>query len=167
MNPYLSIVNQKIFFCNLLLQQGKLSELGLPKLEDALCQSALYQLECAYSFYLREIAATYQYKEAENVSSAQTLAAALNSMNKHPAEAQEIISLLEREDSWLAQMLSAHRQLSLLPEQSVSADPASPLALKDITQLHESVSLNYEQLSNWHASLIEMTDRHREMMVEC
>jgi hypothetical protein len=87
MNPYLSIVNQRIFFCDLLLQQGKLSGLGLPRLEDALCQSALYQLEGAYGFYLREIAASYQYKEAENISSAQALVAALESMNKNPAEA--------------------------------------------------------------------------------
>lgn len=167
MNPYLSIVNQRIFFCNLLLQQGKLSGLGLPKLEDALCQSALYQLEGAYGFYLREIAASYQYKEAEKISSAQALVAALDSMNKNPAEAQEIIGLLECKDSWLAQMLSAHRQLSLLPEQGGSSDLSSPLALKDITQLNESVGLSYDQLSAWQASLIEMTGRHREMMVEC
>ena len=105
MNPYLSAVNQKLFFCNLLLKQDKLESQQSRKekqsayLETALCQSALYQLEVGYKHYLREIAATYQFKTPEILSTAEELASALSSINKNPAETQEILSLLEQ-DNW-------------------------------------------------------------------
>ena len=166
MNPYLSVVNQRLFFCKLLLQQEKMTDIGLPKLEEALCQSALYQLQGAYSFYLREIAVSYQFRTPETISSVEDLAAALASINKHPAEAQEINGLVENNASWLARMLSAYQQLSSLPEQGEPTDLGRSLGLIDVTQVNDD-ALNARQLSAWQAALTEMIERHREMMVEC
>lgn len=183
MNPYLSVVNQKLFFCNLLLKQGGADksekphseQLGIKsgtrlntQLEQALCQSALYQLEAAYGFYLREIAATYQFKSPESVTSAESLAEALSSINKHPAEAQEILSLLGQTNSWLSQLLKAYKYL--LTIQSPSATPPvsnSPISIVEVKQLDDLESLGYELLLEWHKAFMEMVNRHRELMVEC
>mgnify|MGYP005985945923 CR=1 FL=1 len=183
MNHYLSAVNQKLFFCNLLLQQGKLASQESRKekqsvhLELALCQSALYQLEVGYRHYLREIAATYQFKTPEILSTADELASALSNINKHPAEAQEILGLLEQNNSWLSTLLGAHQQLSSLSTQTRSSQvkPSeqtdtlfdSQIAVVEVKQLDESVELSHQALANWHQSFVEMVNRHRELMVEC
>lgn len=171
MNPYLSAVNQKLFFCNLLLKQGANGGAGKPssaQLEEALCQSALYQLETAYGHYLREIAATYQFKSPETVSSAESLADALSSINKHPAEAQEIQSLLEQKRTWLSQLLNSHKRLSTVSSQLVTPPASnSPIAVVEVKQLDDVETLGYELLSSWHKSFVEMVNRHRELMVEC
>lgn len=178
MNPYLSAVNQKLFFCNLLLKQDKLASQESRKgkqsvhLELALCQSALYQMEVGYRHYLREIAATYQFKTPETLSTAEELASALSSINKHPAEAQEILGLLEQNNSWLSTLLVAYQQLSSLspqeklPQQS-NASFDSQIAVVEVKQLDECMELSYQTLTNWHESFVEMVNRHRELMIEC
>jgi len=171
MNPYLSAVNQKLFFCNLLLKQGANGEsekLSPVQLEQALCQSALYQLEAAYGYYLQEIAATYQFKSPETVSSVESLADSLSSINKHPAEAQEIHSLLEQKGTWLSQLLNAHKCLSTISSQSEKSSVSnSPIAIVEVKQLDDVETLDYDLLGSWHKSFAEMVNRHREMMVEC
>lgn len=183
MNPYLSAVNQKLFFCNLLLKQDKLASQESRKekqsahLETALCQSALYQLEVGYRHYLREIAATYQFKTPEILSSAEELASALSSINKHPAEAQEILGLLEQHSSWLSKLLGAHKQLSSISAQILSPEVKPPqqtdisfdsqIAAVEVKQLDECVELSFQTLTNWYESFVEMVNRHRELMVEC
>lgn len=175
MNPYLSAVNQKLFFCNLLLKQGMDGEpekLSSAQLEQALCQSALYQLEAAYGHYLREIAATYQFKSPEAVSSVESLADSLSRINKHSAEAQEIQSLLKQKDNWLSQLLNAHKCLSNISSQSEKSSVSnnasnSPIAIVEIKQLDDVETLDYDLLNSWHKSFVKMVNRHREMMVEC
>ncbi|PCJ92911.1 MAG: hypothetical protein COA46_02755 [Porticoccaceae bacterium] len=167
MNAYLSVVNQKLFFCKLLLNQGIAEEKKPIQLELALCQSALYQLECAYHHYLREIAATYQFNLAESIDSVEELASALESINKYPGEAQEILSLLGMDGSWLGQMLSAYQQLSLLPISESNITRSSLIAVVEVKQDGGIPSLNYQQLNVWHKAFVEMVDRHRELMVEC
>lgn len=167
MNAYLSVVNQKLFFCKLLLRQGIAEESQPIHLELALCQSALYQLECAYHHYLREIATTYQFNSAESINSVEELASALESIKKHPGEAQEILSLLQADRSWLSQMLSAYQQLSLLPMPGNNATHSSPIAVVEVNQDDGIPGLNYQQLDVWHKAFVEMVDRHRELMVEC
>jgi len=175
MNPYLSAVNQKLFFCNLLLKQGAGGKPEKPlsvqlnvQLEQALCQSALYQLEAAFGYYLQEIAATYQFKSPETVRSVESLADSLSSINKHPAEAQEIQSLLEQKDTWLTQLLNAHKRLSTVSSESEkSLVSNSPIAIVEVKQVDDVQDLDYDLLSDWHKSFVEMVNRHREMMVEC
>ena len=71
MNPFLPAVNQKLYFCDLLLQQvdRELTHVVGPaaNLRLALCQSALFQLEVAYRLYLREVATTYRHRAAESI----------------------------------------------------------------------------------------------------
>ena len=177
MNPYLSAVNQKLFFCNLLLKQGLREEKKSVHLEAALCQSALYQMEVGYGHYLREIAATYQFKAPNTLSSAEELASALSSINKHPAEAQEILGLLDQQGSWLSQLLATHQQLASLSAQEESLQDissqqdkvslTSQIDVVEVKQIDESVDLNYQTLTSWHQSFVEMVNRHRELMVEC
>ncbi len=172
MNPYLSVVNQKIFFCDILLDQGISKKYYLEKnnphqLEIVLCQSALYQIECAYLNYLREIAVTYQYKLPESIFSVQDLDAGLRSVNKEPSEAQEIKSLAENGSSWLFQLFSAFRQLSQPPSSGVSRSQAQSASLFEVKQLDDSVCLNYQLLIAWREAFVEMIERHRELMYEC
>lgn len=167
MNIYLSAVNQKLYYSKLLLKQSQPETCGMPLLQEALYQSALYQLECGYRYYLREVAATYQFKLPESISVVEDLVAALSSINKHPAEAQEMASLEANPESWLNQMLSAHQQLSTLPQHDAKTTQSSPIAVMQIDQQEERVALGEQELTQWQRAFEEMVDRHRELMIEC
>ncbi len=172
MNSYFSVVNQKIFFCDILLDQGTskkdyLEENNLHQLEIVLCQSALYQIESAYLNYLREIAVTYQYKLAESIFSVQDLDAGLRDINKEPSEVQEIKSLAESRSSWLFQLLAAFKQLSLPPPLEVGKNYTQSPSLLEVKQLDEGICLSYQLLAAWRQDFVEMIERHRELMYEC
>jgi len=171
-NPYLSMVNQKLFFSNMLLEQG--TEKKTPadmkssyQLQVALCQSALYQMESAYLNYLREIAHTYQCKEVELISSIEGLIAALDSIEKMPDEAQEIACLTKDPLSWLSRLLLAYQALPLPPVMRGSTDRhQESSSLLEVRQIDESVCLDYQLLLDWKKYFIEMVERHRELMYE-
>ncbi|MBT3566920.1 MAG: hypothetical protein HN492_05520 [Porticoccus sp.] len=172
MNPYLSVVNQKILFCDILLDQGAskkdyLEENNSHQFEIVLCQSALYQIECAYLNYLREIAATYQYKLVESIFSVQDLDAGLRGINKEPSEIQEIKSLTESRSSWLFQLLVAFKQLSLPPSLEVGKSHTESSSLLEVKQLDDDIYLSYQLLAAWRQDFVEMIKRHRELMHEC
>lgn len=171
-NPYLSMVNQKLFFCNMLLEQGLEKKIPADmkpayQLEIALCQSALYQMESAYLNYLREIAHTYQCKQIELISSIKGLIAALNSIEKMPDEANEIASLTEDPLSWLSRLLFAYKALPLPSAvRGVTDRRQQSSSLLEVRQLDESVCLDYQLLQDWKKYFIEMVERHRELMCE-
>ncbi len=167
MNIYLSAVNQKLYYSKLLLKQSRPDVGNMPLLQEALYQSALYQLECGYRHYLREVATTYQFKSPESIAVIEDLVAALSSINKHPAEAQEMASLEANPESWLNQMLAAHQQLSTLPQNDSKTTQSSPIAVVQLNQQDERVVFGEQELSEWQRAFEEMVDRHRELMIEC
>lgn len=166
MNPYLSVVNQRLYFSAQLLEQ--LASVGCnvrPMLELALCQSVLYQLESCYRFYLREVASTYRCRQPEQIHSVPELIAALQLMGKHPAEASELANLEQQSDSWLCQLLSAHRQMLTIQQEQVSGQ--SPIAVVQIASEAEPQQLNGELLNSWQEAFSELIERHRQHMLEC
>ena len=167
MNAYLSAVNQKLYFSKLLLRQAQSEACDNPRLEEALYQSALYQLECGYRHYLREVATTYQSKSPELIAVVEDLAAALSSINKHPAEAQEMATLEANPESWLNQMLAAYMQLSDIPQQGAKAAMLSPIAVMQVSQKDVGVVLDSQALTQWQEAFEEMLNRHRDLMIEC
>lgn len=170
MNPFLPAVNQKLYFCNLLLQQV---DRDLPhvvgpaaNLQMALCQSALFQLEVAYRLYLREVATTYRHSAAETISSADGLIEAMESIGKSPCEAEELANLEADKGSWLANMLNARdRLLEIRPQEVVNA--ASPIAVVQIEQGEDSHDLSADLLNGWLEAFRDIIERHREHMIEC
>jgi hypothetical protein len=166
-NAYLSAVNQKLYFSKLLLGQLQSDGDESAQLEDVLCQSTLYQLAGAYHHYLREIATSYQFNSPESISSVGDLSSCLASINKHPGEAQEISNLAANPDSWLYLMLSAYEQLSQLPQQKAKTVESSPIAVMQVDQQDDGLTLGKKQLKRWCDNFEEMIDRHRSLMVEC
>ncbi|MFT7301042.1 MAG: hypothetical protein ACI89Z_001510 [Porticoccus sp.] len=167
MNAYLSAVNQKLYFSKLLLGQIQ-SELSCnAQLKEALCQSVLHQLVCAYRHYLREIATTYQFKSPESIFVIEHLSSCLASINKHPGEAQEIANLEANPDSWLYQLMYVYKQSLDLPRPEGKTVESSPIAVMQVDQQVDCISLGYEQLIIWYKNFQEMVDRHRSLMIEC
>ncbi|MBQ0712604.1 MAG: hypothetical protein KBT53_06570 [Porticoccus sp.] len=167
MNAYLSAVNQKLCFSHLLLGQLQPDHNGTAQLEEALCESVLYQLFCAYHHYLREVATTYQFKSPESILTVSDLVSGLASINKHPGEAQEMSNLEGNPDSWLCKMLSAYEQLSQPPQQKAKTAEFSPIAVMQVDQQDDAVTLGEKPLRHWYECFEEMVDRHRSLMIEC
>jgi uncharacterized protein DUF6586 len=166
-NAYLSAVNQKLYFSKLLLGQLQPDQNCTAQLKEALCESVLYQLLCTYHHYLREVATTYQFKSPESILTVSDLVSCLASINKHPGEAQEMSNLEDNPDSWLCQMLSAYGQLSQPPQQKVKTAESSPIAVTQVDQQGDAVTLGEKQLRRWCEHFEEMVDRHRSLMIEC
>ena len=169
MNPWLSQVNQKLFFARLLLEQYGKTEDRYGHIELVLCQSAVYQLESAYRHHLREVADTYKYQSPENIHSVEQLAVALESIGKHPAEASEMQNLEQQGNSWLKQLLTAWQSFQQLPQQEAQADSVSPIPIMQVAEASQKTltKLEIEQVRSWLAAMEELVDRHRELMVEC
>lgn len=167
MNTYLSAVNQKFFFSKLLLKHCRAAENRAPYLEVALCQSALYHLECAYRHYLREVAATYKCPVPADIDTVSELIAALKAVGKHPAEAVELDNLEADADSWLRQMLATHQALARLPEQASKPDLTSPIAVMQVQEDVKNLPIEYAAIKGWCDAFEELFERQREMMIEC
>ena len=170
MNPFLPAVNQKLYFCDLLLQQvdRNLTHVVGPaaNLQLALCQSALFQLEVAYRLYLREVATTYRHRAAESISSVEGLIAAMESIGQSPSEAEELANLEADKGSWLANLLNARdRLLEVQPQEVVNA--ASPIAVVQIEQGEDRHELSVDLLNEWLEAFRSLIERHREHMIEC
>lgn len=170
MNPFLPAVNQKLYFCSLLLRQidPKLPPAvgAAANLQLALCQSALFQLEAAYRLYLREVASTYRHRAAETIVSVEALIAAMESIGKSPSEVWELANLEANKESWLAKMLCAHDRLFQVLSQE-AASVASPIAVVQIDQVEDKLELSAELLAGWLDDFRALIERQREQMVEC
>jgi len=171
MNPYISVVNQKISFCGILLKEGILKSDSLEKvshqLELVFSESALHQLKFAYTNYLKEIASNHKCKEVESVDSIESLNIALRAIKKTSGEAQEIDFLIQDESSWLSQLLIEYKKLSSLPPQIIEKNDNRSASLLNVKQLDDSMPLNLMLLDSWKKQFIEVISRNRELMYEC
>jgi Family of unknown function (DUF6586) len=166
-NAYLPAVNQKLYFSKLLLEQLQPDHNCTAQLEEALRESVLYQLFCAYHHYLREVATTYQFKSPESIVIVDDLISCLASINKCPGEAQEMCNLEGDPDSWLCQMLSAYGQLSQPLQPKAKTAESSPIAVTQLDQQNDTVTFGEKQLRRWYEHFEEMVNRHRSLMIEC
>ncbi len=166
MVSWASLVNQKLFFSNMLLEQLDKLDDPFGHLEKALCESAVYQLECGYRHHLREIADNYRSPQAESVKTVSELIAQLEAMGKHPAEAQEMAYLEADSENWLSQLLACWRAFSEAPLVDAEPDRASPIPLMQVSQTNTLPPLNAVQVSAWIDAMRELVERHRQVMVE-
>ncbi len=160
-NPYLGAVNRKLQYARLLLaEQGRASE---KIMQDALAESALYQIQSVYRYHLQALAENYQCQGVADIVDAQTLQQTLAVTGKTPGEAQEMLDLERSPQGWLARMLAAHRSLSQVEESTTRMDNQ----LIASHQLFEGRDFTAADLLEWTAALDEMVERHRDLMYEC
>jgi len=165
-NHFLPFVNQKRLFASLLVgEAGKARE--QKHLQRSLLEAAVLQLGLAMKFYCAEIASTYQCKNAVYASDGKTLAEILASVDKHPAEMQEIVALESERNSWLWSLQSCCRSLNSAPQPVVvKKNPANDLIASVSVQEQGWSQLDPEQINTWIQHFSEMIERHRSAMME-
>jgi len=174
-NPYLGRVNQQLIFARHQLQlKTEGSETTTLNANErmrnqGILHAGLWHLRWAYRAYLAEIGANYKLIKPELPNTASELSQALEAINKHPGEAQELERL--ESEGFVRDILLALRNIEqiesgLIPPAPSEAESQGLLALKDITDTKEAISLDFDMLSKWIRSFKELVDRHREHMIE-
>lgn len=164
MNPFLSATNQKLLFARLQVEAAR-SAGNTPYQTLAACQGAVLQLYLGYRFHLQEIAATYRARQPEAVDSPESLASALEAIDKWPAEASEMLALVTTAGSWLNRLRSAWDGL-LLPPVKAAADGGSADSIALVNASDQAVELTPESVADWLEQLRELVERHRGVMEE-
>lgn len=108
MSHWLRQTNQKLYQCRLLQEQQR--QCGEPVLQQALQESALYQLRDAWLCYLHELAEAASYRQPFS-----TLEQLLQQMPLVTGEVRELQQLAADPFSWLAQLLLAVERQMLPP----------------------------------------------------
>jgi len=166
-NHFLPFVNQKRLFASLLLDEA--GKAGNQKhLQRGLLEAAVLQLSLAMKFYCAEVASTYQCKNALFATDGRTLAEVLASVDKQPAEMQEILALESDRDSWLSSLQACYRALNSAPEPAIVKKNHSDNLIVSLSVAEQDWSdLNSEQINAWIQYFTEMVERHRSVMTEC
>ncbi len=169
MNPCLAAVNEKLLFARLLAAQ--LLKSGTDHLAKALCQSVLIQLEMAYRLHLKEIGLNYQLRNAAEVKTVGDLISAMESVQKHPAEAYEMQDLESRTAGWLASMLAARERLDGCPKIGESTEKSAVndglISTRQYDPRTEPTEPTVQNVQDWLVRLDELIERHRQTMFEC
>lgn len=132
-----------------------------PSTPTALVQGALYHLESAYRLHLRGLAEGYECGMPAGVTSVQTLLAALAERGRTAPEAQELADL-EAGDSWLAALLSAHRQLGEVSVHAARAEGENLIPLRPGAGGDPTLA----RVREWLQRLEELVERHHDLMRE-
>jgi len=167
MNAYISAVNQKVAYAELLLAQARAAS-AQHHLHQALLQSFAFQLELAYRFYLREIADNYQCKNAPEINDLWALIAHLQLMGKNPAETREIYNLNGDPCSWLSELQVCCRANSQPPEQpkTTGASDGNFIPAVSLSQRYDWSCLSVDLVEPWLRAFSDLVERHRQAMVE-
>ena len=166
-STYLSAVNQKCLFAAQLLASANKKNRHQTV---ALVQSVALQLYQAWHWHLCDIASSYKVAEPDRVTDADNLVEMLEAMGKCPAEASEVRSLLADRNSWASQLLTAHAQLYQLPQIRRAEMDVDRLPIIAVDALaadgQQQVEWDVELAQNWLDKMCELTERHRDLMVE-
>jgi len=136
---------------------GRLRQLGM-------LEAALFHLYRGYLEMLRELAENYQLESPESLADVAELQEALMAVDKTPAEIQELVELQTR--GFVADLLAAWHSLFQGPGSTPSkAGSTRPDGLISMRQIGEA-ELEREKLVTWLSRLREISDRHRDIMVE-
>ena len=166
MSTYLSAVNQKRLFAALLIEQARQAG-GNRHLRQSLLQGAVLQLHLAVQFYLGEIAATYQSREAASADTARALVTLLAGIGKTPQEASEVLTLENDGDSWMGQLQACYRSLVVPPQVVAVREDDDRIATLSCGDAEDWAHLDPDQVNGWLLACNEMVERQRETMVEC
>ena len=172
-NPYIGRVNQQLIFARHQLQLEGSAKRPLNANErmrnQGVLHAGLWHLRWAYRAYLAELGANYKLLKPELPNTARELAEALEAVDKHPGEAQE----LERLETngfirnFLAVLESIEQiESGLIPPTPSAAQNRGSLVLKDVTDTEKDGQFDFETLSRWTGSFKELVARHREHMIE-
>jgi hypothetical protein len=146
------------------LVQGVLHDKPGRVLAEAMLSGAVFHVHRAYVTHMREISENYNCPDAASVETAQQLSDLLGEQQLASPEADEIVLLIEDRASWLVRVISAYREI-LEPTSS----PQIPIASVGITLVQDnSTSPQYsgQDVALWLSAMIEMFERHRELMRE-
>jgi len=83
------------------------------------------------------------------------------------AESQEIELLLGEQQSWLSQLLSEHKKISLPPITINKKNNDHSISLLEVKQLDDIMYLNFTDVEFWVKNFTEILDRNRQLMYEC
>ena len=83
------------------------------------------------------------------------------------AESQEIELLLGEKQSWLSQLLSEHKKISLPPLTISKKNNDHSISLLEVKQLDDIMYLNFTDVEFWVKNFTEILDRNRQLMYEC
>jgi len=163
-NLSLTRVNQKLMQAKLLLQSAEGQGLTAVQLH-AILEGAAFHLVCAYHHYLREIAETYNLKNAIALRTEADLVTAFETAKKYPAEAEELVSLRKEPASWLAQLQVYYDFLWRTPVISTTGQETGLISLVDEDKA-EAVAVNLERLTQWQRQFVELVIRQRATSAE-
>lgn len=125
--------------------------------------SALYHLRQAYGCHLRFIAESCGVVDPWLIGDLQSLSVSLAARDSHSPEVEELRGLAG--EGWLADLLAAYQQLSLLPssESQPGVEPRQPgLSLVDAGDLQRA--LNLSNVKRWLKALENLIARHQRML---
>jgi len=165
-NSFRSLVNAHLRKATALLEHCKLiqQEQGSRLTQDALVESSLFQLHLTLMNFLREIAENYQVGKAENIFCTADLAAALQQIDKQPAELTEIQT--SEQEGWLSELKAAYTAVISGESSNKSSAAIQPAGMIQTKQLGNE-TLNITRAEDWLNKTRELIERQREMMVEC
>lgn len=169
LSVYLSAVNQKLLFAGQLLAiDVKMSVRGQQDSHQAtaIAQSVALHLQRAWYWHLQDVASNYKMQDPEAVVSAASLLALLDAEGKTPGEAIELNDLEADKNSWVAQLLDAHRHLYTVPVARKAEMDADRLPMIAVDISGDSMVWDIQQARDWLAQMQELTERHRDMMIE-
>jgi hypothetical protein len=167
MSTHISAVNQKLVFARQLLRMLEVSGSSISSSHQiaATAQSVAVQLHQAWLWHCRNIAEGYKLQDLESITDGDSLVAQLAKQDKCPGEAVELQTLQHDSNSWLSELLLAHKNIYLLPvvrKAEMDVDRLPMISLDGPKMVEWTV----ESAQLWLQSLEELIDRHREMMIE-
>ena len=160
-NLSLTRVNHKIAQARQLLQGVDADSLK-PIQRGAIIEAAAFHMVCAYQHYLREIAETYGLKGASAIADEPELIAAFASAHKHPAEAEELLSLQGDASSWLARLQAYYQSLWSQPKPAKTPADENFISLVEV----EVELVDVATLQHWLEEFVYLIQRQRETSAE-
>lgn len=162
-NPYIGWVNLQMVsvrhHLSLLLEAKNANE----RLRNrGVLESAAWHMLRAYRYYLFELGANYQLSSPEDHQTADELGRALESAGKHPGEASELIGL--EDNGWVSDLLGVNIAINRPSPALGGPTLQKELAIIDLDRV--PVELTQDVLIDWLSKFKELTERHREVMVE-
>lgn len=158
MSQWIGNTNRKLYQCRLLLDQLR-SGSSQPALQQALEESALYQVRDAWIAYLHELADTVALRQP--VDSLEALLAAAPLLT---GEMQELRQLAADPFSWLSQMLNAAQQQQLPQLRAAAVQQHAEAETQRIGLL--AVADEQAQTEFWWQQLSRLIDAQRSNRLE-
>ncbi len=163
-NPYVQCVNRQLLLASHQLDLLKEAASANERLRNqGYLEAALFHLYRAYLDMLRELAANYQLPNPEDIAGAEDLRRAMSEMGKTSAEVNEFEELQHKgfirdlKDSW------QHLFSGDYGQRKVDSAGAPNLIS---TRTVNSWELDYSSVEKWINRLREISERHRDVMIE-